>query len=586
MNSKLISMRSFCKTFLVCLAAFVAGRILIFPGFLDPQTPSHDDLYRYFLIGQSVWTPDQWLSPRPLMLIFLHLLGGLVDVPRFFWLGLSLTSVFFVAALVEFLKKAQLGSIDALSTFIFGVIIFALPSSWEIYQLDFGGMLSGVFCVISAFVYLRGPKESAFSGAIILSLILFWVALETKPTFAAVMLLLAGIDFVITRSRKSLFALFGIIAISFLVVVKDKLLGSPFINFNSAGNYYEVKILSLDNLVALQSYLKASASPYLIPALVLLYFTVARKDTTRPSVIIYPALAIAAVLPMTIIPNRVLTLYSWYASVFLFAPCLFITFHALTNESLIFRYKANLVVILLVAGMLAHAHKSFPVSAYAWSLSQTNRNVANSLEYIKDDRWGVSTKKVIITGLQGPSHAFRQSDFVLDQTMLNSYTLLLRNSEAPWNNEARALGKTEKLSGIDYEDYDFYYVYDSKGRLAYKLSKSEMLSIPEWWRDAVVTCASSPFLSKLSKKDYENALACFDYANESAAATNMYEKSDIRNALGASGFFHLANAYRKSGLLDQSRNSLLKALTFGENRIFRQSLNTLESEIRNVNQRP
>ena len=576
-------MNSTVRTFLVCAIAFVVGRVLIFPGFIDPRIPSHDDLYRYYMIGQSAFLTNQWLSPRPVMIVFLKFLGGFLNDPGLFWLVLSCSSILFIAVFIDFLKTIKIGEIDCFSTFVYSVSIFSLPASYDIYQLDYGGMLSGIFCIASAHLYLKSPKELAFSGQLFFSLLLFWIALETKPTFPAVMLLLPAIDFFITRSRRSFLSFCGIAVISVLVVIKDKYFGSPFINLDGSG-VYEVKIASWDNLVALFVYLKASAPIYLIPGLVMLYFPLRGKGRLNDFILFCPVLAIAAVMPMSLIPNRVLTLYSWYASVFLFLPCLFITSNYFSTGDKVLRIKAGVAIILLIVGGIIMSHKLFPSSAYIWKINQTNRNVIDSLLVIKKNYLDIATKKVLFSGLKGPFHAFRQSNFVRSQTNLNSYTLLLNNSESAWNSFSMNLGETVTLEIIDYNNFDLYYIFDTTGKIAYKLSKSELLAIPAWWRAAVVSCAASPDFKGLTRKDYEEALARLDYADESAAVIEMYEMSEIHNNIGATGYFHIASAYRKLKLFDKARSSILKALAFEDSLFFRQFLAAMETESGNANQ--
>ncbi len=140
------------KLFLLCSTGFILGRLVFFPGFLDPFVPSHSDLYRYFSLSQTIWTYQDWLLPRPLMRLFLHLMGILRSPPAI-WFILSLTSIFFATTLILVLHRFGGLKLNAISVLLYSAIIFSLPTSHEIYQLDYGGMLAGVLSLVVVYTW-------------------------------------------------------------------------------------------------------------------------------------------------------------------------------------------------------------------------------------------------------------------------------------------------------------------------------------------------------------------------------------------------------------------------------------------------
>lgn len=572
---------SFAKTFLLCFCGFMLGRLLVFPGFVDFTSPSHDDLYRYFLVSQTRWDVSAWLSPRPLMLLFLHVLGGIVKTSNGLWIILSLSSVFFIAALVEFIRHFFIEKIHLLNILLYTAFIFALPSSWEIHQLDYGGMLSGVLCIVGLSIFIFGlrSKVQADASLFVLPFFIYWAAIETKPTFSALVFAISVLFFVFRREAISAIASCGIFLISILVFLKDKYLGSPFVGADGAG-VYEVKINLADNFSALAVYLAASIPYFLLPGLLLVYGICLFNKKTRWIGLLAPLLALTAIAPMVLIPNRVLTLYSWYSSIFFLLPLLVLSVHRGDNSSSAVKRVAFIGVAALIAGQYLFAANSKPLSSYFYTTSNYNQNVVKSLDVLRSNAPLMNGNRILISGVQGPFHAFRQQPFVSDRSGIVGYSLMLRNSEHSWNASARHLGSSVSLDKFNIDAFNSFVVYGPDGRIKYILTKEELTRVPVAWREAVVFCSARISYQEISSPDIDEVMACFDHSGEYMAAIRLGNSLGVAEKLGPFGLYHLGNALIKTGDHALARRYLELALSQHDNAHIRSALRLIDERER------
>ena len=554
------------KLFLLCLAGFILGRLIVFPGFLDPFVPSHDDLYRYFSLSQRIWIYEDWLWPRPLMILFLHLVG-ILRSPPVIWFILSLTSVAFAAALVLVLQRLGRLRPNIISILLYSTIIFSLPTSFEIYQLDYGGMLAGVLSLAAIYVWChiyRTSIKKAFS----LSLVIYWISLEMKPTFAATMLLLALLQLLFYRDKKTLLLFIGVCCISVLVVLKDRFLGSPFLGSGQGAEIYTVQINLRRNLGALWVYVRSAVTRELLPGMVIAYCLFWHAFNRRwVIIVILLLLAVSSVMPMALIPNRTLALYAWYCGMLLCIPFLYIfqTENAGQYDTPAIPIRVSKVLLpiglLVTLAALSVSSKLHAPQAhfYYYSISNYNRNVISSLERLSElntDHGFISSRGILISGIRGPHHPFRNRSYIQDRTHLpDSYVTLLIKSEASWNdtsNNISSMGATIYSNELDIDSFDFYAIYAPDGNLARILTLEDMKEMPEWQRIPTLVCNLNPSLQTWTMNILENFVGCLDEAGESAAVVELV------NNVGAVDrtpvlHYYLGHAYQSMGDISSAR---------------------------------
>lgn len=568
------------KIFLLCLAGLIIGRVLVFPGFFDPSVPSHSDLYRYFLLSQEQWISDRWLLPRPLMIAFLQLLGVLRR-PELIWGVLSMTSVCFATALVILLQKLSHFRIHNVSIFLYSVVIFSLPSSFEIYQLDYGGMLAGILSIL-AIVLWRANAESNSPKIIVGVLILYWFSLEMKPTFAAVMVCLALVEVILRKDRKSLLLLVGVVGVSIGVILKDRYLGSPFLDFSDEAGVYSVRISPLKNLHALWIYIKAAIPIHILPGLVAAYFVMLLLGFKIRWVVLLLVLSVAAVVPMILIPNRTLELYSWYSGMLACVPFLYV-FSAITTESrpthngrfLLSASMGYLCLVVATIGLAVTSKGNLPVAKYDHFYSSYNKNVLASLKTLGDMSPRFSSGQILISGLRGPFHAFKNRRFVVNASLINpNYILLLRKSEREWNKMSHEMGSGIYSDEIDLAGFDQYIIYDHDGNISKILDSDDFNSIPAWQRIPVLICNMDVRSEKLTLDLLEKLLPCLDETMEADFIINAVSNIDMKGLSPLAHYF-IGKAYQLKGENAVAREHYILSLQAGENIWFRRALESL-----------
>lgn len=567
----------FVQIFLPCLCGCVLGRLLLFPGFLDPAAPSHDDLYRYFLISQAKWEATDWLTPRPLMIVFLHLLGGIIKTPTALWAVLSFTSVFFIATLLRFVERFFTAKLPPINIFFYALLIFSLPSSWEIHQLDYGGMLSGILCVVGLTVFATRLRTRAEADASLFigPFLIYWLALETKPTFSILILAVSIVFAAHRRDTISTVAMVAVLLISVLVFLKDKFLHSPFVGAAGAG-VYEVRISFSHNCSALTKYLTAAVPYPFLPGLSIIYAIGVINKRTRWITCLAPVLAVTAIAPMALIPNRVLTLYAWYASVFFLLPLVLLPLAVGMQRFAAAHNIAFVGIAALLAGHWWFTSCSEASSSYFYATSKYNRNVQDSLDVLRAKSPHLNTSPILISGLRGPSHAFRQQAYIKACSGLAEYTLLLRASERAWNTSARHLGNTAQLNELDVDAYDTFVVYGEQGTIRYMLSKEQVHAVPAAWREAVLFCGAALNYPDMPSVEIDRVMACFDHSAEYGAAIRLGDSPGVPERLGPVGLYHLARALIQTGDHARARAHLERALSQNDNANIRAALRSLE----------
>ena len=575
------------EVLLLCGAGFVLGRLFAFPGFLDPFVPSHSDLYRFFLLSQAQWGSHVWLAPRPLMRAFLHLVGPL-RYPELVWFVLSLTSIAFAAVVILLLRHLTGLRPSVISILLYSTVIFSLPSSFEIYQLDYGGMLAGVLSAGAIYAWYRFYRTRT-SMAYAMSLTLFWLSLEMKPTFAAAMLVLALLQSLVHKDKKTLLLFIGVTFILVLTNLKDWLFGSPFLQFGDRGGVYDIQFDPIKNLGALWAYMKSALPTELLAGLAIAYYLAWKAlGSMRAVIAVFLLLAVSSVIPMAMIPNRTLDLYSWYPGMLISLPFLIVFYSEIGGQLRSDRIPvrtfgvlsvACLAVTLVALGLSSKVHAAH--ADFDAFISRHNRNVISSLDRLSDGNLEfnlASSKGILITGLRGPSHPFRNRTYILDRTHLpDTYVLLLRESERAWNDQSRDMGPGIYSGELDAESFDHFIVHDEAGNLWSILSLEQMMVMPKWRRLPTLICNLSPALQIWTVSNVEVVVGCLDEAGESAATIELMNNVRISSPSPLLHYY-LGHAYESIGDASSARTEYVLALASGDNEYFRSALENLPDE--------
>jgi hypothetical protein len=453
------TIQALARNVTLCVFGFAIGRICIFPGFLDPMVPSHSDLYLNFNISQSELSAPLWELPRPMMYCWLLIAGSFIKSPEALWFIMALSSIVFLGVLISLFEALCAASYKPFAVVLYSAALFALPTSWQIYQHDWSGMLSGTICIVAIAAFVKLRAHWIRYG---LAIVLVYVALDTKPTFGILMISAAIVYLYYKPGKDSVIAFVAVTSVCALLFLKDKVVGAPFVQLNPAvASIYKVYFDPPTNMRALVQYFCATVPVTLLPALIVWYALALSSKTNRFFTLLMPLAACSALAPMALIPNRVMDLYSWYGSVFLFAPVLTAgaTIQALNGKPWVITANV-LAVIATVAGLLSMCRANPGICEWVRSISRYNENVFNSLSTFKSQDLTRSGENVLICGLQGPYHPFKNDAFISYSTGMTRYSVLLNRSEEEWNSLALHSNTGVFAKDIDIARYESFAIYN------------------------------------------------------------------------------------------------------------------------------
>jgi tetratricopeptide (TPR) repeat protein len=232
--------------------------------------------------------------------------------------------------------------------------------------------------------------------------------------------------------------------------------------------------------------------------------------------------------------------------------------------------------LTIIVGQFILATNLNPLAKYFYSTSNLNKNVVQSLGWLYGNSPNLNDSRILVSGLLGPSHPFRQEPFISRVTNISEYTLLLRNSERSWNSDAKNLGKVVGLHDLKIEVFDRFIIYSLDGKLRYSLSKAELMSIPLYWREPVIFCAVNLSSEDITSSEIDKAMKCFDHSNEHSAAIRLGLAPGIAEKLSWIGLYHLGRSYIAAGEFSRAREYLEKAKSKSNHPLVDDALNSIE----------
>lgn len=308
---------------LLAVMAYLLVTRLVTPGFFEPLTPTHSDVWRYFAFSKTDYIFIDVTSPRPLMILALKLLGGIDSFP-WFVAAILVPAVLLPATLLRTAEKLFNVAAGPWFAFSYFVLAYTLPSFYELQTLDFGGCLSGIvacLCVLAFRRYAMATVNGTSSLLIAVTpFFLAWASIETKPTYS---ILLASVPFFFATRvgwKKAFLNAVIVCAVVVAILLKDKYFGSPFLD-TSAGSASTYKIATgLGDMVeSLRFYLHSMLPLGAAPLVAICLYLLGRRFGWKVPLCV-AVISVLAVAPMVAIPRNKLAMYGWFGTSLLLLP--------------------------------------------------------------------------------------------------------------------------------------------------------------------------------------------------------------------------------------------------------------------------
>lgn len=556
MNSRFLHLVSLNFLLWVLISLFVR------PGFFDPITPSHSDLYRYVTISENAWSYHEWLNPRPLMIAFLKLLSLSPDYKVFYFL-LSLPAVFFISSFILVLEEMTNIKFTWSAISLYVLIIIGSPLFYPIYQYDFGGVLSGLLSCIAILSYIQFGRKTSTSSFLIylIPALFFWLSIEMKPTYALAIVGFICAYVLITKfSRTSLHLLCIAVLIIIAVFIKDKILGSKFLRFDTASDAYTISISPSRNIHLLLFYLKVGLPPILLVTTIISALS-CWFNNKKEYILFIVLAALGAAAPMALLVNRQWDIYGWYPQIIL---CSLILFGATfliekvnSNVAVNIKLKNTFALFLVCLSALIYCNKPSTTTEWTKLNQRYSRNVLNALSNIDFK----SHEKYLFANISGPYHPFKNTQFLAENFhSLKNFNVLLREREREWNDMSHEQTNGLYFNDIKIEGFSKIFIFDDKGSLIKEVTHEYLQKKSGPTLEALLLCGVD--LDELSQNalGISKAVECLYNENRYESANHVAELAEENKIDFAWLYFHHARTLDALKNKEDAQKMISKAL--------------------------
>lgn len=499
---------------ILALGVYLLITRVINPGFFEPLVPTHSDTWRYFAYSKGDFALADFQAPRPLMLIALKVMGMIDSFPWFMVLVLTPAVMLPVGLLrsAEVVLEERAGWLAQAAYF---ALCYSLASFYELQSLDFGGCLAG-FAACAALLAFRRLALDLNGGTaavtrFVVPFVLVWISMECKPTYGLVMAALPLFFVRLIGWRRAFLQVAGVVVVVMLVLVKDRLLGSPFVGADSSARAasYHLGGGGVVMLKALWFYIQAMLPAWGWPVVLLALIALWRSRNQWAAAMV-PCLAMLAVAPMIAIPNNQLAMYSWFGASLLLLPVAVFAPERLLKERTGTAAITLLFWLLMLTALVAIARSQKDLRFWYGFNQKANAQALKGLETLSARL--LPGQRVLIAGPLNAHTLFRNDDFVglqlgysVDWTVVvpEQHTVLLPFSDSRRHIASRELG--------DMTSYDVVALFNEQGRLVHlgPAAKLSGLSKPE--------VINQLFCRQGAPTDLAREVACLTLLNETAA---------------------------------------------------------------------
>lgn len=498
--------------FVVLLAAFVIATRFFVPGFFAPLVPSHSDPWRYFSSGHQ---PFEWTLlkyPRPVMFFLFKLFAVTPNFSTFIFFVLATSVIGPYCALVVYERLAGIKA-SLFGAFLYFLVCFSLVTFYQVQTLDFGGCVSIILISIAILMVERSTHDAQLDiRGLLAAALLCWVAMEAKLTYAA---LLPAIPFLFSRrlSWKSVFVMVVCAGgISFIVLLKDKLFHSPFVDTtgNTSSAYYMAH--SVGELLSGVGFYMAHLAPVWLYPILLLAAVAFGKRYGWLALGWLVVMALLSLLPVTVLPNNRVPMYSWFGSVILFLPL--VELGAVTRVTT--RHVGQKLLIaasafLFLAGLVGVSRWMPDDRDWLISNQVANGNALAAMDVLRTKiRPG---ERVLLSGPLNAYSPLKDDEFMASQFPFQfEWSVAIRTADEPFIAMSNATRRMVLARDVEPDKFDTVAYFDRQGRLVKLGPASELRDLNKADRIGALLCGG------VSSTDSHVVQACLSSLGEAQAA--------------------------------------------------------------------
>jgi hypothetical protein len=451
-------------TYFLCLQ-------FVFPGYFRPLVPHHDDFYfppGLSYDGHSIVEKLQW--PRPMGFLAMEVLGKLGLQGYLFVLVLvTLASAVLTIALARRILRQPVSWIITLA---YCLLLFAHPSFYVDYLHDAFGTLSYLYFILAMHAWYNyrqnGDRRWVAACAGLLLLIAF-----TKETYFVSALVFWLIQIYLCRGaqrRMGILLTAGccVFFAAGLAANAHSMTAVLHVKTEARSPYY----VSLAPAPVARSFWFYASRLFHPAALGLVLSGIVAVYGRREQMTMACALAVAgasALLPYSVLPNHLDSMYAWTGAALAFSPVLFV--------SQLFHQKPVWRTAAVGAGLAALVFLSMRASRAAyeehrWTIAQeqVNRNLLDSYPALKGLEGTVS--KILITGLDMPFQPFHTASYIRAEFGAGREWTVLIPDRAAARQEVPV--RPSPPSAVHLQDYEAAFGFTEDGHLLRQWTRGQL----------------------------------------------------------------------------------------------------------------
>jgi hypothetical protein len=559
------------KLFVIAALAYFFCLQFIFPGYFHPLYPHHDDFYfppGLSYDGHSLVEKLHW--PRPLGFLAMEVLGKLGL--KGYLLVLVLVTLA-NAALTMSLARRILGQpISWFMALAYCILLFAHPDFYVDYLHDAFGTLSYFYLILAMHAWYSYRETNQARWPVVCALLLLAIGF-TKETYFVSALVFWLIQIYSCRGAQR--------RMSVMLFAGSGL----FFAAGLAANAYSMKtVLHLKTDITSPYHVGLApaavaggfwfyASRLFHPAvLALAVGGIAALNRRRGQMVMAVGLVVAgvcALLPYSVLPNHLDSMYAWTGATLAFSPVLF--FFRPFNRPEIWRTAA------VYGGVAAFVFLSIRTSRaqyeeHRWNIAQeqVNRNIIDSYPALKG--LDGSARKVLVTGLDMPFQPFHTASYIRSEFGAGrEWTVLIPEGTAAAKSDAPV--RSCPPSSVRLIDYDVAFGFASDGGLLRKWSREQLHeAATREQTDRVLFPTLNPIFDALAKdpSNWEALLrggvVYFKWGEQDAAADYLERSAELSHHQNPYPMFFLGQVREAQGKFTEARRYYSEAVALDPGR--------------------
>ena len=465
-----MSFRSFLLLALLVAAAYCLCLRFALPGYFGPLAPFHGDFYDYTGMAGVPW-PQAIRYPRPVTFTLFKIIGGWgVRGSMAIGVAVALLDVFLVLLYATRITTVN-RRMPWVGAVLYCALIFTHPQFYIEHRHDMPAMFSLLFGMLALHCWLSWLKHSSAIALLLCPLCIFGFAFSKEAFFVSAFALAAPLLMLYGKRLQTIgFILFcGIAEVA--AILYSRSLASPFVDPTAAAaaTYHidaspgsVIRVLAIYGLALFCWPMAALIALGLVQV-----FPWKRNGLAMTA---FLAAGLAALLPISLLPNHVFREYAWLAVPFVLVPVAFLEVPKTLSRQR--QAAAAVVVVALFAGYEVHSRRAFRSTEIQWYLDQEKigRNVLASFRTAAPeiDR----ARRIAVAGLDTPFPPWAADSYTAWKFGTNRFwSVAVSQNKANFRNSRNV--EFLPAAKIDLAQTDLLLIYHADGALDRALTREQ-----------------------------------------------------------------------------------------------------------------